>query len=497
VGLVVKHPFLLAIAALVAATPLEGQLPEGEDAFRRGDHRAARAAFERVLAEDSLNVRALYRLATLDSWDGKFARSLARFEVLRRLEPVDDDIAVAHARVLAWANKNRESEALYDSVLTRAPARTDALAGRARAVAWAGELDRAERLWREALDAHPDDAEILIGLAQTLFWKGQPQLAEAYVARARQLAPEDRAARDLLDLVRAAVRPEASTSLIYAHDSDDNAFVAQDGSFTTSLGPDFRATVHAGWRRATDPARTGASYGAGAYAVTALGKGAVLRAGLGARRLAPDTGGSKTAATVQLGVGIRPARYASLGVAYSRNPFDETALLIDSAFAIDALDFSADVAASPRVSLSGGGGVAWLSDGNRRTGAVGAVMVSAAPGLQTGILARIMGYHEPNPGRGYFAPDRFSVVEARAVYAWRRVEWGVRADGGVGWQQVGSGAPGQAQWHAGFALTRTWRANSEAALLGSITNSAASRSGAGAAPGFRFWSIGARLRLGL
>jgi len=147
----VIHLLLPLLAAAV-------QLPEAEEAFRRGDQHAARAGYETVLAKDSTNVRALYRLAVLDSWDGKLQRSLDRFALLRRLEPADPDIMVAHARVLAWAGKNVESELLYDSVLARAPGRSDAMAGRARAVAWAGDLVRAEGLWREALNAHPDDA---------------------------------------------------------------------------------------------------------------------------------------------------------------------------------------------------------------------------------------------------------------------------------------------------------------------------------------------------
>src|SRR5205823_7796030 len=108
---------------------------------------------------------------------------------LRRLAPRDDDITVAHARVLAWADRTAAAGALYDSVLARAPDRTDALAGRARTVAWSGDLDRAERLWREALARHAYDPELLIGLAQTLSWKGPPGLAEGYAASARALEP--------------------------------------------------------------------------------------------------------------------------------------------------------------------------------------------------------------------------------------------------------------------------------------------------------------------
>src|SRR2546423_13972871 len=153
----------VAAAAGCLVVPLAAQLPDAEAAFRRGDYGAARAAYERLLARDSSNVRALYQLAILDSWDGKLGRSLERFARLRRLAPRDDDIAVAHARVLAWADRTAAAGALYDSVLGRAPDRTDALAGPARTGAWGGGLDRAERLWREGLAPPPGAPQPVIG----------------------------------------------------------------------------------------------------------------------------------------------------------------------------------------------------------------------------------------------------------------------------------------------------------------------------------------------
>jgi tetratricopeptide (TPR) repeat protein len=486
-------PLLLPLIAAAV------QLPEAEDAFRRGDQRAARAGYEAVLRQDSANVRALYRLAVLDSWDGKLQRSLDRFARLRQLESADADIMVAQARVLSWAGQTGAAEQLYDSVLAITPARSDALAGRARTVAWAGDLDRAERLWRSALEVHPDDAEILVGLAQTLFWRGKPELAESYVSRARQLAPDAREARDLLSLVRAARRPEIATAGNYAHDSDDNAFFAQDGSITGALGHDLRGTLQAGWRRATDPARTGLSYGAGGYVIAPLGRGAVLRAGLGIRRLAPDGGTAHSPLTAQLGIGLRPARFAALSVAYSRTAFDETALLIDSGYVMDGVDLSFDATPRPGLSISGGGGLAWLSDAvsNRRAGGVIAVMATLHHGIEAGVFARMMGYRIPNPGAGYFAPDRFGVLEARVTGTWRREGWGIRADAGFGAQQVGAGAPTQVEWHTGLGITHGWSANNELTLAGSVTNSAASRSGTATATGFRYGTISLRLQQGL
>src|SRR3989454_1020509 len=376
----------------------------------------------------------------------------------------------------------------YERVLT-----TDSLNARALAVAWGGDLDRAEQLWRAALTRHPDDAELLIGLAQTLYWKGQPGLAEAYAARARALAPEDRVARDLERAVRAALRPEAGTKVDGANDSDHNRFVAQEATVATSLGPDVRGTLQAGWRRATGPVpgdtvrRSGTSYGAGGYVIAALGHGAVVRAGLGVRRVEPEASPAHTPLTAQLGVGLGPGRYAAVNVAYSRTPFDETAGLMRLDLVVDAVDLALDVSPGPGWSISAGGGGAWLSDSNSRYSAVGAVLGRVVRGLQIGPFARIFGYRESRVGL-YFAPIRFSTIEGRAVYQWQRSRWGVRADGGLGSQRlvlVGVAPQTQTEWHVGLSLSRGWGANNELTLVGSITNSAAATTTVGV-PGASF-----------
>jgi len=250
--LVTRHLALAVTVAFLVCPGLAAQLPAADQAFQRGDYAAARASYERVLAADSSNERAMYRLAILDSWDGKLVRSLARFARLRRIDPRDPDIMVTQAQVLAWAGRTAPSEALYDSVLARFSDRVDALAGRARAIAWGGDLDRAERLWRQALERHPDDAELLVGLAQTLYWKGQPDLAEVYATRARAVAPEDRTVRDLARAVRAALRPEIATKVDGASDSDNNDFVAQEAA-PICAAPCTRAGVtrHLQMRQAT------------------------------------------------------------------------------------------------------------------------------------------------------------------------------------------------------------------------------------------------------
>lgn len=488
VGHLVKRA---ALALLLAAVPLAAQRSAADSAWARGDYGRARPLYEAALAADSSDAAALHRLAILDAWDGKFDRALVRFARLRRLAPRDGDAMVDQARTYAWAGRNAAALALYDSVLASDPNRADALAGRARAVAWSGDLARAEALWRDALAAHPDDPEILIGLAQTLYWNGQAALAETYVAKARAHAPADRAALELERQLAAELRPDVRTSFSGAFDSDHNGFIGQEAYVTGSLGA-ARGTLQAGWRRATVSSRSAASYGAGGYAVAPLGHGAVLRAGAGVRRLAPENTAATTPVTAQLGLGIRPAPFVSAGVAYSRSAFDETVVLIDSGIVVDAVDLSLDLAPRSRVSFSGGGGVAWLSDGNRRTGGVAAVLAGVGGGLQLGVYGRLLRYRQARPGV-YFAPDRFTVLEARAVYTWRRGQWGARGDAGLGTQQVLSGGKAQSEWHVGASLSREWWRNGEILLGGAVTNSAAS-STTGA---FRYRSITLSLRQGL
>lgn len=467
---------LVSVLLLVAAGLAPGvsaQLSQADAAFKRGDYRTARAQYEQVVARDSGNVAAQYRLAILDSWDGRLTRSLERYLVLRRLAPEDGDIMTSQAQVLAWMRRTAAAQALYDSVLARWPDRVDALAGRARGVAWSGDLSRAEELWRDALARHPDQPELLIGLAQVLYWRGKPALAEPYVARARALVPQDPTARELERSLRAILRPELETSSDGGGDSDGNDNFAVNGMLGMPLGPALRGTLLAGWRRTTFGDSAGTSYGVHARGIAVLGR-AVLRAGVGVRRLEPDVGVATTPVTAELGVSTKPGRYGTASVGYSRVPFDETAFMIRRGLVVDAAEAGIAATPSPQWSISCSGEGARVSDGNRRYSGVIAVLARVLPPLEIGPYARVMGYQQA--GDGYFAPDRFTVLEARTVYRVRHERWSVHLDGGAGTQQVTRDAAHQLEWHLGFTSTWGFGLNTVVSLEGALTNSAAAAS---------------------
>lgn len=478
-----KRILLPAVAALVATTPMAGQILRADSAFVAGDFARARSLYEAVLSADSLNERALWRLALLDSWDNQMDRSLQRFARARRLDPANTDLMVAQARVLSWAGHTSDAVALYDTALARDSGRVDALVGRAQSVAWAGDLDRAEGLWRSALAGHPDDATLLVGLAQTLYWKGEPGLARAYVDRARAVAPGDASARDLEKILRAAVRPDFGTSFTGAGDSDGETFYSQDLWLSGPLTGDARGTLTGGWRRSEDVLHDNSSFGLSGLVAFPVARGVGARAGLGARRLVSNAG-DHTPLTAQLGLSWQPAPFAALGLGYSRAAFDETATLIDSGFTMSNLDFSFDLDPKPTISFSGGSSATWFSDGNRRLSWIVGALGGLGHGVSVGAFGRMMGYQTANAGHGYFSPDRFTVVEARAIYNLRRGPWGLRMDGGLGGQQVFSTFPWQGEWHLTATLSHSWNAG-ELTLQGLYTNSA----GSNTVGAFRYHSI--------
>lgn len=403
---------------------------------------------------------------------------------------------VAHARVLSWDGQIKWAAALYDSVLAIDSTRTDAIAGHARMVAWGGDLTRAERLWRESLVRYPDDPEILVGLGQTLEWLGEPDLAELYVARARQLAPSDRNARELLSQVRAERRPLLRFSSDAANDIEHNSFIAFTGGVSALLRPSLQGALRATWRSNSDLGATSRSSGADAWLVRSFLPRLSVRAGAGVRTLSPDSGPTRSIATVQLGANLHPTNFLSIGVNYNRFPFDETRLLVDSGFVWNEVGVDFDASPTPNLDFSGGWDGAWLSDGNHRTIVNFAAMVGVVHGLRVGAYGRSMAYSTANPGRGYFAPDRFLLGEGRAVYLWRRPGWWARTIVGLGAQQVGSGAPTQAEWHGDAAIGHSWRSVDEVSLIASYTNSAQASTATAVSEKYRYWSVGLRYQIG-
>jgi len=153
-------------------------LARADSAWEAGGYLLAAQLYEAILARDSSSHIALYRLATLRSWDNRFDEGIALFRRYIALEPDYTEGRMALARTIAWSGRYSSAIAIYDSVLTRQATYRDAVLGRAQTLAWAGRLDEALSAYKQWMATHPTDRNAWIDYARTLAWNGQMDEAE-------------------------------------------------------------------------------------------------------------------------------------------------------------------------------------------------------------------------------------------------------------------------------------------------------------------------------
>ncbi len=478
------------LLALVLACPLAAQTPVADSLWVAGDFAAAKHAYELSLHDNPGDVRALYRLAVLASWDNKVDSALALLADAREVEPADPDVRLYQARMFAWKGNYRAAIVRYDSLLVEQPGNRDVRFGRAQARAWSGRYAEAEREFRALIDEHPDDAEALVALAQLRQWQGHTDEAGHYADLALAAAPGDRSARAVQAQVRALRRPRLEVVLGYGHDSDDNNTAWQTVGTSFALGGALRPFASIGAFEASDPVQNGTRLSAEAGATYPAGN-ASFTAAIGVRRLNNDFGTGRSLGTWRGSMSYRVSPGAGFGVGYAHYSFDETAFLIGNRIDIDEITVDGDAELTPTLTLGVGGGIGLFSDDNRRKSAVLALTQRLAQRFTVGVYGRVMG--SDFKGSGYFSPDRFLVGEARGSYTYAVERWEARFSGGLGAQQVGTAGRAQSEWHLESRLARRWSVINEVALAGGFSTSAVS-STTGA---FRYYSVSLSARLGL
>jgi tetratricopeptide (TPR) repeat protein len=483
---------LLAVACTLAslAAPLAAQQREGDEAWNQGRHDAARAAYEQVLAADSTAFRANLRIGVILSWQGKQDSALRFIARARRSEPTDVEARLIEAKVMAWARRSGDAIARYDSLLAEQPGLVEAELGRARARAWSGDLGGAERGYRAVLAAEPRNADALAGLGYVYHWQGREGPAARKAREALAADSSHQAGRELRDAVRAATRASTELSANWSNDSDHNTNFWQTAGASAPLGPGVRVFGSVGGLEASDPVRDASRVGGEAGLTWTIGD-VQLTGAAGARRLMPDTAAARTAETYRGRLSWRPAPRFGLSVAYARYPFDEIASLMERELDLESVDAGFDATLARGVSLFGGGGGVWFSDGNHRSNVGLGVTQSVGSGLFVGAYGRTLAYERK--GLGYFSPDRFRLLEGVAGYNLDSGRWDGRLSGGLGAQQIGRAGVAQTEWHVDARLGRRWGTGNRIDVFGAVTNSAvSSTSGA-----FRYRTAGVVLRLGL
>jgi tetratricopeptide (TPR) repeat protein len=172
---------LLAAIALPATSALSQQplVVRADSAWTAESYALAASLYDEVVARDSSNSRAVFRLATLRSWDNQFDEGIRLFRRYIALEPRDTEGRMSLARVVAWSGQYAAAIAIYDSVLTASPDYRDAVLGRAQTLAWSGGLNDALSIYKKWVASHPTDREAALEYARALSWNGDLGEAES------------------------------------------------------------------------------------------------------------------------------------------------------------------------------------------------------------------------------------------------------------------------------------------------------------------------------
>ncbi|NOT32952.1 MAG: hypothetical protein HOP12_02145 [Candidatus Eisenbacteria bacterium] len=397
---------------------------------------------------------------------------------------------LARADSAYFAGQDEAARRAYREVLARDPRSVRANHRLGLLLSRVGRLDSALVLIARARELEPRDPGLLLDEARLLGWAGRLNASIADYHTLLSLDPDDSDARQGLERAQHAQRPRVELDYSVSEDSDHNVNGSRTVTTSFAIADGVRGLLSGGSLAASDPARDASRTFGEAGLEAARGRAQLTLAG-GTRWLDPAGAASRSLSTYRASMNVRASRQLSVGAGFAHSPLDETAALIGSGLEVDELNASIDAEPGARLSLSAGGGAAWLSDGNRRTSVLIAVMHPLARLGSFGVLGRVLAYERS--GVGYFSPDRFALAEARTVLAHSRGAWTGRLNASVGSQQVGAEAATQLAWRVTGDVQCAWAPlHRIVASVGASNSAASSTTGA-----YRYLTAALGLRLGL
>ena len=179
-------------ASRVSITPASADSPSGppatlaraDSAYQAGDYPLAQALFAEIVSRESDPPSiAIFRLATLRSWDNRLDEADALYKRYIAKEPRDAEGRLALARTFAWGGHYDASIATYDTLIAENQRTRDAVLGRAQTLAWSGRLSDAIGVYKVWVRDHPIDREAAMDYARALAWNGQLDEAESMYAQ--------------------------------------------------------------------------------------------------------------------------------------------------------------------------------------------------------------------------------------------------------------------------------------------------------------------------
>lgn len=442
-----------------------------------------------ALARDAFSPEERKTMAVHLSWAGRLKEAVAELRDVVAAEPVNLDARIHLARILSWMGELSAAVEEADRVLQQSPGSRDALLVKATALRWKGDAATSIPIYRRLLD-EKDEFDARLGLGYALLAvgdiKGAREAGRVLTAEAPQQEKDLEAYRKA---ERAATRP--SIDLRYSHydDSDDNvvnAYTLLYGFVVQNWG----LTVRYGHTDAKDPRRDVRADTVSVSASVPVTTRFRVRGGVGVTRL--EDGGTTNVPTGHVGAEAK-AWLGTIGAGVSREALTDIAQLIENKIKVTDAQIFASQQLTSRLSLYGEYHYRDYSDTNHSHDAVLSptyVVYAGNPRISVGYRFRFLDF-DRQANNGYFDPQNYvahqgfvsASLELGPVY-------GIGEFFG-GHQSFRDPNKTDADFFGGGG-TLGFRPTSNLSLeLNGITSSGAGVSTG--APGFRSFSVGARL----
>jgi tetratricopeptide (TPR) repeat protein len=361
-----------------------------------------------ALAPSAFTVRERLRMAVSISWANRYDEAAAILRFILAEEPGNRDARVHLAKVLSWSGKLREAGVEAEGVLRDDPGNQDALLVKANVLRWQGDGAASITVYEKALQ-QGEQFDARLGLAYAYLDTGDRQGAENSAVMLKPQYPYQE--RELMKLREELKKPRPAQQV--RADIKFTNYRDNEGNDVNRYAATYSFPVRA-WRNQLSYVHTEArdhfrrnnadivSGETRAQITRQLGIGA----GLGVIRYRNDdtadfpVGHLKADAETPLG---------SVGVTLSREPFTDTAELLEKRIRVSAARAYLSRVLIGRTSFYGGYGYADYSDGNNSDDLLLSLRYDLRrenPRVNAGYRFRYLDFDRQSSG-GYFDPSHF------------------------------------------------------------------------------------------
>ena len=176
---------LVIVTSRAAADPYE----DAAEAARQGDHVLMQQRYERILAANPNDVRALNGKATAQAWRGNYFAAIETYQKVLVQEPDNIEALVGIGYAFSWAGDHDYAVASFEKAMAIAPDSLDARKGLAYTALWSGDAMTARDRFETLSSAYRDDADLAVALGQANLQAGHSRSAIRAFDHALALEP--------------------------------------------------------------------------------------------------------------------------------------------------------------------------------------------------------------------------------------------------------------------------------------------------------------------